>query len=73
MSEVSPLFLSWRVLNALPFISPLGNNGGKSGRGATASGIVIDISGAQGGEPGPPQAIALEEKCKPIKSTNKEG
>ena len=64
MSEVSPLFLSWRVLNVF---------GGKSGRGATVSGIVIDISGAQGGEPGPPQAIALEEKCKPIKSTNKEG
>jgi len=38
---ISPLFLSWRVLNALPVISPSGNNGGKSGRGATASGPSV--------------------------------
>jgi hypothetical protein len=53
-------------------------NGGKSGGGAAMKSAAfgtasIDGGTGQGGEPGPPQAMALEEKYKPIKSINKAG
>ena len=57
-------------------------NGGKSDSGAGITSVMksaafgtasIDGGTGQGGESGPPQAMALEEKYKPIKSINKAG